>query len=268
MKRRRKTPPMTVCVLTYGNYFELARRCIESIVANTDRRLYRLVVGANAIGRRTDLYLRSLEQSGAVDRVHRSRRNLNKNPMMRRMFRGIDTPFICWFDDDSYVVEPGALDRLLDRAQRSPLRKVIWGRMAVCDHPSTFIDIDSVERLVRTASWYRGLTPPGWAPGGKGEFNFEGGGTGNPRWEFTLGGFWLMRRSAIRVLDWPDRRLVKLGEDVLLGEAVRQQGWSVENTAEPGVVISQAPRRGPLGSPKGKWDTRRPAGSRSNQSIP
>jgi GT2 family glycosyltransferase len=253
---------MTVCVLTYGNYFDLARRCIESIVANSDRRLYRLVVGANAVVQQTDDYVRSLQRSGAIDRVHRSRRNLNKNPMMRRMFRDINTPYVCWFDDDSYVVKKGALERLLNRAQRSPFRTVVWGTQAVCDHPSTFTDIDNVEEFVRTASWYRGLTPPGRALGGKGEFNFEGRGTGDPRWEFILGGFWLMRTKAIRALDWPDRRLINLGEDVLLGEAVRQHGWSIQNAPELGVAVNQAPRRGPDGGLKATWGKRHRAGTR------
>jgi hypothetical protein len=220
--------PLTVCVLTYGNYCDLARRCIDSILANTDRALYRLVVGANAVAQETDHYLLSLQTSGAIDRVHRSRRNLNKNPMMRRMFRRIDTPYVCLFDDDSYVLEKRALQRLLERVE-----------------------------FIRTAKWYRGLTPPGRAPGGKGEFNFEGRGTGDPRWEFILGGFWLMRTWAIRAMDWPDRRLVNLGEDVLLGEAVRQQGWSIENAPKLGIAINQAPRRGPDGGLRANWGMKR-----------
>jgi GT2 family glycosyltransferase len=133
----------------------------------------------------------------------------------------------------------------------------MWGRQALCDHPCTFIDIDNVEEFIRTAKWYRGLTPPGRAPGGKGEFNFEGRGTGDPRWEFILGGFWLMRTWAIRAMDWPDRRLVNLGEDVLLGEAVRQQGWSIENAPKLGIAINQAPRRGPDGGLRANWGMKR-----------
>jgi GT2 family glycosyltransferase len=246
----REHASLTVCVLTYGNHFDLARRCIDSILANSDRSLYRLVVGANAVGRHTDHYLRTLKHCGAVYRVHRSGRNLNKNPMMRRMFTGLNTEYLCWFDDDSYVVETGALKRLLERARQSPRSTVMWGNQAVCNHPRAFIDIDDVQRFVRSASWYRGLTPPGWAPGGKGEFNFEGRGIGNPRWEFITGGFWLMRTSTIRALDWPDRRLVKLGDDVLLGEAIRQHGWSIENAQDLGIAISQAPRRGLRGGLK------------------
>src|SRR6185436_8249522 len=93
--------PLTVCVLTYGPHFDLVHRCIESIRTYTDRALYQLVVGANAVGPETDAYLRELHRKGAIDRIQRSRRNINKCPMMRRMFRQVNTPFICWFDDDS-----------------------------------------------------------------------------------------------------------------------------------------------------------------------
>ena len=259
---------MTVCVLTYGAHCALARRCIESIRSHTSRALYRLVVGANAVGEETDDYLRELERSRAIDRVHRSQRNLNKNPMMRRMFRDVNTPFTCWFDDDSHVTEAGALDRLLDCARQSPATTVMWGRRAMCDHPSTFIDIDDVDRFVRAARWYRGLTPPGWAPGGKGEFDFEGRGTGNGRWEFILGGFWLMRTLAIRAMDWPDRRLRKLAEDVLLGEAVRQQGWAIAQPELAGIAINQAPRRGEVGGLLGTNGQRVGAKTRSKTKAP
>jgi GT2 family glycosyltransferase len=247
MRPRAKTPPLTICVLTYGDHFALARRCIESIRAHTNRALYRLVVGANAVSRKTADYLRALERSGGIERVHRSRRNLNKCPMMRRMFRGVTTPYLCWFDDDSYVTEGGALERLLDIARRSPSSTVLWGQLATCVHSSTFIDIEEAEKFVRNARWYRGLTPPGWEPGGKGELNFEGRGMGDPRWDFILGSFWLIRTRAIRKLDWPDRRLKKLGDDVLLGEALRQHGWTAQHSEPAGIAINQSPRRGDRG---------------------
>jgi hypothetical protein len=247
MRTNTPTPLMTVCVLTYGEHFELAHQCIESIRANTARPLYRLVVGANAVGTATDDYLGGLQRAGHIDQLHCSRRNLNKCPMMRRMFEDVNTPYIFWFDDDSYLIEAGALDRQLQAAQRSSAETMMWGSRAGCNDPATFIDIPDVEKLVRTAPWYGGLTPPGRLPGGKGEFNYEGRGTGNPWWQFIVGGFWLIRTEAIRALDWPDRRLTKLGDDVLLGEALRQQGWTIENTGAPGVAINRAPRRGELG---------------------
>jgi hypothetical protein len=107
--------------------------------------------------------------------------------------------------------------------------------------------MDNVLEFVRTAPWYRGLPPPSWRVGGKGELNFEGRGTGDGRWPFILGGCWLARMQALRSIDWPDRRLVKMGEDVLLGEAFRQQGWTVQHIGIPGVALDTEPRRGHAG---------------------
>ena len=161
-----RTPSVTICVLTYGDYAWLARRCIESVRANCVRQHYRLVVGANAVGPETLSYLQALHQGGEIDRLVVSDSNLNKCPMMRRMFEEIDTEFIWWFDDDSYIREPTALADWLAQATAAPESTVMWGSMYVCESRGSFTDIPEVNRFVRSASWFRGLTPPGWRPGG------------------------------------------------------------------------------------------------------
>jgi GT2 family glycosyltransferase len=121
----------------------------------------------------------------------------------------------------------------------------MWGQLAWCGHPLAFVpDMEDVLAFVRSAAWYRGLPPPSWRSGGKGEFDFEGRGTGDGRWFFMPGGCWLARTSALRAMDWPDKRLIMQGEDVLLGEAMRQQGWELANNQAQGVAVSSAERRG------------------------
>jgi GT2 family glycosyltransferase len=140
----------------------------------------------------------------------------------------------------------------------------MWGQLACCDTVETFApDIEDAPAFIRAAEWYRGLPPPDWRPGGKGEFNFRGRGTGDGEWLFAVGGCWLVRHRAVRALNWPDRRLLKMGDDVFLGEAVRQHGWRIKNIGSPGVVINSSTRRGdpgvqasPLGvqaSPPAAW---------------
>jgi GT2 family glycosyltransferase len=164
------------------------------------------------------------------------------------MFEGVNTEFIWWFDDDSHVTEHDALSRWLKAGCASPDSTVMWGQLCRCNSPADFTDLEDVRGFVRSAPWYRGFPPPTWRPGGKGDFNFENRGCGDGRWDFIVGGCWLVRTSAVRALDWPDRRLVKLGDDAFLGEAIRQQGWNVENTGTPGVAINTEPRRGQAGS--------------------
>src|SRR5579864_5376982 len=226
--------PVTICVLTYGDYPKLARQTIESIRSTCVRSSYRLVVGANAVGRETRGYLRDLASSGAIDRLILSPSNLNKCPMMRRMFDQLETEFVWWFDDDSYITAPEALPDRLRLARSSPERHVMWGHVFYFSNEGDFSYGTDVTGYVRRAPWYRGLEPPSWAPGGKGQFDFEGKGSGDGRWFFVTGGCWLMRTRSIRTLDWPDPSLVKRNDDVFLGEAIRQQGWEFRDIGAAG----------------------------------
>jgi GT2 family glycosyltransferase len=235
-------PTVTVCVLTYGDYPLLARRAIESIRRHFPRSEYRLIVGANAIGNESRSYLGSLQSERAIDDLIVSPDNLYKSPMMRRMLRAIKTEFTWWFDDDSYVLEPSAFGKWLEFARAAPASTVMWGQKACCDNKESFTSLEDVLGFVRSASWYRGLPPPSWRPGGKGEFNFENGNGGDGRWFFILGGCWLIRTRTIRALDWPDPRLKD--DDVFLGEAIRQNGWKLGNIGTPGVAVNTEPRRG------------------------
>jgi hypothetical protein len=241
-------PKVTICVLTYGDHARLAKRVLESIRTYCPRSAYKLIVGANAVVDETLTYLNTLQVNGALDHLIVSPVNLNQCPMMRQMFAKVDTEFIWWFDDDSYLTEPGAFERWLGPAFEAPANTVMWGPTAWCGHQQGFApDLEDVVAFVRAADWYRGLPPPSWRLGGKGEFNYGGLGTGDGTWFFVLGGCWLMRTSVVRALDWPDRRLIKMGNDVFLGEAIRQQGWQIQNIGSPGVAVNTEPRRGDPG---------------------
>lgn len=244
----RAMPNITICVLTYGDYPRLARRVIESIRRFCPRLEYELIVGANAVSEETRIYLEARREAGEVDHVISSTVNLNKCPMMRRLFDRVNTEFIWWFDDDSHVTTHDALSQWMEATSAAPDSTTMWGQLCRCNAPADFTDLEDVHGFVRTAPWYRGLPLPSWRPGGKGEFNFENRGCGDGRWDFIVGGCWLIRTSAIRALDWPDRRLIKLGDDVFLGEAIRQQGWDLGNIGCPGIAINTQPRRGQAGS--------------------
>jgi len=59
---------------------------------------------------------------------------------------------------------------------------------------------------------------------------------------FATGGFWAIRTSILRQFDWPDRRLVHVTGDFLLGEALRQNRLRT-GLFNYGVEINDAPRR-------------------------
>ncbi len=232
-------PAVTICVLTYGNHPQLARRCIDSIRHFCRRSEYRLVVGANAVGRETQEYLERLHASGEIDQLHLSVHNLNKCPMMRRMLRGLDTEFVWWFDDDAYITSSEALRGRVQRARRSPPSVVVWGHRFFMAALQDFARGADVAGFIRSASWYRGRELP-CANAATGRLNGDGEG----RWFFPVGCSWFMRARALRELDWPDPRLIKCAEDILMGEAIRQQGWEMEDIGALGVVEGYEERRG------------------------
>lgn len=241
---RAGTPQVTICVLTFGDFPRLARQALESISRYCPRNEYRLVVGANAVDPQTHAFLVACHESGMVDHLIVSPNNLGKSAMMRLMFDKVETEFIWWFDDDSFITQAGTFARWLEVARSSPASTVLWGRVAMCEHPFIFSDAPDAASVdfVRSASWYRGLPPPSWRPGGKGEFNLMGRGLGDGRWYFVSGGCFMIRTSAVRAMDWPDPRLFVVAEDIILGEAVRQQGWNFADVL--GVAINTEPSRG------------------------
>jgi ADP-heptose:LPS heptosyltransferase len=205
---------------------------------------YDLVVGANAVCQETREYLNAAKAEGAIDRLIISDRNLHKCPMMASMFAGLDTEYIWWFDDDSYVTDNCALQERLRVARAAPPHHVMWGHVFFFGNESDFSYGTDVVSYVKRAPWYRGKEPPGWAPGGKGEFDFEGKGTGDGRWFFPTGGCWFIRTSAVRQIGWPNPGVVKRNDDVLLAEAIRQQGWEFHDIGPCSVAINMEPRRG------------------------
>jgi len=239
-----RDPIVTICVLCYGDYTELARRAIDSILAHGDRSRYDLFVGANMVNRATASYLHALAHAGRVDRLIESPTNINKCPMMRRLFAEVRTPLIWWFDDDSYIAEPDAMSRWLAAAEQSAADTVMWGHQFFFGHERDFSYGTDVVGFVKSAPWYRGKAPPSWDPGGKDVWNFQGQGTGDGRWFFLTGGCWMARTESLRSLEWPDRRLIKRNDDVFLAEAIRQQDWQVFDVGSSGVAINASPRRG------------------------
>lgn len=227
----------TVCVLCYGEYPQLAKRSIGSIVAAMPHATVpvRLVLAGNAVCDETRTYLRSVVEAGhaAARDLYLSPENIHKYPMMRRIFhdpeRLITTPFVMWFDDDSYIDAPRVLGRpwfdlVYEVAQETDLLGSLYTRRVVGGQPE----------WLQTQPWYNGK------PIARGE-----------RVRFATGGWWVLRTEIIYRHDWPIPELDHCGGDMMLGELCRQQGYRMTHF-NTGVRInadifgreSRAARRG------------------------
>lgn len=193
----------TACVLGCFDYHELLRACLKSITPGLRTGyLSAIRVGLNSPSVNTLQCVADFVRDGAIadNNVYWAEHNANKYPMMRAMFhdaaRPIDTEFVMWFDDDSYIDEGTA-----------------WWESAahVCR------DADYVGQ-----QWRMGLTGPqrlwqqsqSWCK------------QPVPRMQpFMQGAWWCLRTARMREANWPIPELRHNGGDVLLGSVAQQLGW-------------------------------------------
>jgi hypothetical protein len=226
-------PPVTVCVLCYGDYPELAKRVLGSLLNLTQKGTYRLRLGLNSVSAQTRSAIAGLVGDLDPELVIESDTNLYKSPMMRRLFYEVPlgTKWTVWFDDDSYVYRADWLQMLSWHSRMQPLTDM-WGkRLYVRGN-------ESYRQYIQEAAWFRGL-----------ELDIDPDDATLCRLNFIAGGFWAIRTQCLHEIEWPDARLLHFGDDYMLGEALRQNRKSL-GQCYSGVAISQAKRRAPEGTPR------------------
>ena len=236
---------VTICVLAYGEYPDLAKRCIDSIIDNCPRELYELRVGCNKVCLDTLAYMTGLVHKGLIDCLYISHENLNKCRMMRRMYKDISTEWIWWFDDDSYVTRPDAMDNWLARAaadSASPKPPVLYGKVFFFGKPSDFDYGLDIRAWISKQSWYRGHPIPCGVTCREDGFNMDAANPDN-RFFFVTGGVHMIKTDFVNMIGWPTSTLVKRNDDVILCCAVRQNEYSFADL-DYGVEINKHDRRG------------------------
>lgn len=235
---------LTVCILIYGDYPDLAQRALStllgSIPANTEVR-----VGLNevsdatldVVADRLDITLEDLldaalggtvvSSNGRTVRVYRHVENAFKYPVMREMFYQppLQTEWMLWLDDDTWFQRTDWLDQFHAIINRAGA--LYAGEEWLFPFPPSY------QRAVQKAAWYTGRAP---------RLNRKG----EPHIAFFTGGFFFLAKRALYMLAWPDRRLKHNGGDTLLGEACYQAGIPRVKlpTKAAGVMVNAAKRRG------------------------
>ena len=206
------------------SFHELHKRCIDSIldtVSISEREKISFVIGCNEVDPATLKYLQhTLPDATLVI----EEQNINKYPLMRKMFKYVTTDWAVWFDDDSYITEPGWMTKLVNLCANA--------RVAVGGKEYSWPLLEGQLSWIQEASWFRGVAPM--------EHNRE------LKIKFITGGFQILDVHKMRELDWPDARLDHNGGDVMLGEACHQLGFNIGNLSleQHGIVVSGAKRRG------------------------
>jgi len=233
---------LSVCVLTYGDFFPLAERCLGSIV-NTIEEAREIVadfrIGLNEVCAETRRF--SLQWASHVWHTHQvpvylfeSQHNVFQYPLMRRMFFQDRLPLaslVMWFDDDSFLEgQPGWWSRVVEAIQRAD--------------------------IIGQTQWYRPIEGNQWDwISRQSWFNPEIGSPaeidGQPCFRFCQGAWWVVRSEILHRYDWPTPELRHKGGDSLFGELARHQrlrlgefSEGVRINADQRGVHSEAPRRG------------------------
>jgi hypothetical protein len=218
-------PGFSVCVLLYGDYPDLAERCLGSIVRSADWELIRDVrIGCNEISSRTSSYLASiLPQIPGTCYLYSevNGKNVGKYPMMRRMFYSehagsiMQSDRVMWFDDDSFV-----RDKAGPAWWTSVVDSVIGCGLLGAVYRMPFIG--QQKEAIEAQPWYTG-----------------------ERWRqdqgdiisFVQGGWWVVRPQILQRWDYPFPALHHNGGDTMLGELCHQQHHRVCRFNE-GIAIN------------------------------
>lgn len=219
-------------------------RCLGSILDTCPRHRFDLRVALNQPSPRLLDYVQAFDKK-TITKVYVDRGTRKKYPAMREMFwdeaHPIETPYICWFDDDSWCRKRDWMPLLAQsiRANHPQQGRLYGARM--------YHDLMGVKRAgALREKWFQAAT---WW---KGRHLFSAGGMrlspNGSQIVFASGGFWALATHVIREADIPDIRLNHNGGDCTIGCQVTQAGYKVVDfSPRPGkdiIAWSDAPRRG------------------------
>ncbi len=231
---------LTFFVLFYGDFFELHKKCLTSLLATVPGKRMDLRVGSNALCQQSLDMIEGYVSQGVITKHYRHENNDYKYPVMREMFRDpdcpIETKWLVWFDDDSICdVEQDWVNILgthiaqhhKDRAAHMIGATFVWSPTA------------KQREIFAARPWHTGKP---WR-------NAQGQPSPNgQKIIFAAGGFWAITTEAMLAADIPDlgTGLTHTGGDWQIGEQLYQSGYGLKqfNGKKQFVRTSSVPRRG------------------------
>lgn len=229
---------VTLCLLVYGNYYEMHKRCLSAL-ARTHKDRLELRVYLNEACPETVRMAEDMHKNGRIAVLYRSDDNKFKYPCMRQMFHDPDHPittnWTIWFDDDTMAdVDNYWLEKLCQTAidiSKSDPRLGMVGSRYFYSMNTPHID------WVKAAKWYKGR-----------DFRDKAGNQAPNGFKihFASGSCWMIRSQCIKECDIPDIRLKHNGGDICIGEQIWQNNWNLKNwNSDKRIVLwSSVARRG------------------------
>lgn len=227
----------TICILLYGAFHDLHKRCINAILSTVPTERRQLRVSLNEVCPETLQYIDRMKREGHIHKVYVNQTNIKKYPAMRQLFHDPGCPitdkYVIWFDDDSIAdKDPQWSSKLAQTiANFHNEGKRIYGSCHVWTYSPTQI------AWIKSRPWYRGryfqLHNGTEAPNGN-------------KINFPAGGFWALATDLIQQADIPDPQIGHNGGDYMVMEQVHQAGALLKhwNGQKQFVHTSSVKRRG------------------------
>jgi hypothetical protein len=232
----------TVCILFYGpeEYFDLHKRCLESVIATVPRDRMDLRVASNALNQKSLDLIEGYTASGVITKHYRHQENAYKYPVMREMFNDpecpINTKWVLWFDDDTICdVDPNwafiLTQHMINHHRKDNAHmfgaKFVW------------TTTKKQREILSARPWHKGRP---W------RLHNDKPSPNGTKIIFTAGGFWAISKECIEKANIPDlgTGLTHTGGDWQIGEQVYQAGFMVKqfNGSKQFVRTSSVDRRG------------------------
>jgi len=210
-----------ILICAYGDYPELIQRCISSILEHGSLNS-KIHVGLNDGSTRTKQYLRNLLDENKICTLVESNINLHKDHMMRILTDLVDSPYLIWFDDDSYVNEKDWDVQLVKQIFET--QTDVLGFPHVVGYNAQYLE------FLKTRSWYSNkIREP------------------DPNvCHFPVGGVWVTKCEYLRKHNYPDRKMIKWSGDMLVGDLLHQTGgsWTTLIGWDSIFKVNKSERRG------------------------
>jgi len=194
---------ISVLIGCYGDYYELAVKCLSSVITEDCRKHgVKVFVGLNECSYSIATEFRRVFDRGGIDALLESRGNINKDPLMRKLIDCVDTEYFIWMDDDSYW-NSNWTQCFLEMLKRLPVFDAAGILYSANRGPE-------YSRFLKLRPWYRDR-----AIGRK--------------VYFPAGGLFIGRTAFFRTHNFPDKAMIKNSDDLLLGDCIHQNEGVVLN---------------------------------------
>lgn len=217
--------PFSVLVCCYGEFSNYSIRCLNSLVdlASGEYEIP-IHVGCNECTPETVQHVIDLYNAEKITSMTVSQLNRNKDPMMRSLIEAVDTEFLLWLDDDSHFVKKNWDRRIVKFIESKPDLDVA-GHIFYCHRSKEY------QSFLKRRPWYVDRRPKE-----------------DVVW-FPTGGFWIARTKFLQYHDWPDRKMIKKQDDLLLGDLCEQHNaklidFGSNKSIMDSIIISDGDRRG------------------------